>query len=483
MKYPADKVHIFPLCCLLLACGADEAVQPARGAETLTVPAHITGSRYRSEDTTFGEDAALGAGQEHVDGTEKRWYRGSAWFDLADMPAETAVDRAYLHWDAYVDSPDPTHMPVDIHIGAAGHTWEQWETLSPEQQYRELAVTGLEHVFWKGDSPWTGDDIIAPVLFQNLAACRNRAGRSLAFAFYREGDDGWLDVSYSQDDTWRVVFDNVSLSLRYAVAPVPVSPVSGDVTGPGTLTFHWQDTAADTANIAYHFQLARTPDFCSPMAAKADLFSNRCHVRAIEPGTYHWRVRAERLNQREANHTPWEQTQFAVPDVDVQEADVLFRRGWNVFSLPFTPLDEDADVFFALIGEQDRVWAWGQNGFRAVDSLEAGRGYIVFLRTLAAAQTREGRLLTVYGTSVADSTVDLMPGWHFRGPLTPFVLPADAAVARPAWTLDPGTGRVVALAPSASLELGKAYWLFADEPCSLDLETGQVGTPAETIGR
>lgn len=132
-----------------------------------------------------------------------------------------------------------------------------------------------------------------------------------------------------------------------------------------------------------------------------------------------------------------------------------FHRGWNCFSVPAEPIALTiADLFHDE--NSGPVWTFTDGRYTPADRLEAGKGYMVYLRTPATVVIRghENRAPAPRITN---------PGWNFIGAFAASAMPAvDGTVA---WYFADGQ-----FYPHADeLVPGQAYWVNLESGETLDL--------------
>ena len=92
---------------------------------------------------------------------------------------------------------------------------------------------------------------------------------------------------------------------------------------------------------------------------------------------------------------------------------MVLRNGWNLISLPITPLDVRGELLF---GNKKNGSAWELSGRQYVirRELKAGRAYWVYR---PGPPEEPPVVVNVPGKPVENNTIPLLPGWNMIGPV------------------------------------------------------------------
>lgn len=154
-------------------------------------------------------------------------------------------------------------------------------------------------------------------------------------------------------------------------------------------------------------------------------------------------------------------------DLESLSMELFFKQGWNFMSLPVLPDDTALDVLFDELPYYS-VYSWDPWGesykkIEKTDSLEKGRGYMVFVTN--------DTLLNISGSPIFNYTVDLTKGWNMVGSViydTSIATPDDTpdnSVLNWAYTLD-ALGDFI---ETQEIQPARGYWVKAKENCTLSL--------------
>jgi hypothetical protein len=125
-------------------------------------------------------------------------------------------------------------------------------------------------------------------------------------------------------------------------------------------------------------------------------------------------------------------------EVGIVTFTLALELGWNLISLPITPLEPAS-----LLGAPLR---W-QDGFATVSVLDAGVGYFVHRQTAGS--------FLLHGAVPAQAPA-LSSGWNLIGPVAP--PPFELQPSALAWCLLDGRYRQV-----RAMQPGRGYWIYMDE--------------------
>jgi len=147
------------------------------------------------------------------------------------------------------------------------------------------------------------------------------------------------------------------------------------------------------------------------------------------------------------------------------------KPGWNLVSLPLTPLDHSVNEIFSranlLAGGRGGdtvhlgpVWRWNDGKYQITTELTPLEGVWLF--------ATEDSTLVVEGTAVEATDRQLFKGWNLAGPPVAMPPPADARLQDRWW--GHCRERQELFAPDPELEPDHGYWLYAREPFLLELK-------------
>jgi hypothetical protein len=144
---------------------------------------------------------------------------------------------------------------------------------------------------------------------------------------------------------------------------------------------------------------------------------------------------------------------------------IAIHRGWNLLSLPREPATQRASFLFPPIVE-GMFFAYNQSSYIRRDSLEIGPGYWGF-------SGLDSALVEVPGTESSRLSIVVPQGmkWALVGSVTN-PLPVSNLISDPPGSILPGSVFVysgVSYSSSATLEPGRAYWIFVTQPCVVTL--------------
>ncbi|MBT7059158.1 MAG: DUF1566 domain-containing protein [Lentisphaerae bacterium] len=149
----------------------------------------------------------------------------------------------------------------------------------------------------------------------------------------------------------------------------------------------------------------------------------------------------------------------------VVEFELSLASGWNLISLPIAPVDPAVET--VLADEDGRavhsgeVWAWDPTAgvYRAATQLEPLVGCWVYVVNAVT--------ITVSGLRLANTQVDLVPGWNLVGVAGEMLLRDVPGLFGPGWQWDPATLVYGAVRVNGLLVPGHAYWFHALQPTVL----------------
>ena len=144
---------------------------------------------------------------------------------------------------------------------------------------------------------------------------------------------------------------------------------------------------------------------------------------------------------------------IAIFDVngDQETLTLELKKGWNLISLPHFANNPEIN---ALLGglKAGNVWQWKDNLVTESEVVKPRTGYWLYCE--------RNTTIDIPGVLDTFAAKDLHPGWNLVGVVSNQFLSASATSA---WTWD-GNQFVIA----TSLERWKAYWIYMDEPDTLD---------------
>jgi len=163
-------------------------------------------------------------------------------------------------------------------------------------------------------------------------------------------------------------------------------------------------------------------------------------------------------------------TCFAIHYAEILTFKLPLVDGWNMVSVPIAPLDTSvADVF------KDKntgpVWRWVDGAYAAATNVVPGEGYWVYY---LASIPGEATIVEIKGRPAESSGRDLSTGWNLIGPIglppyndipVPLLATPAEAVAPPIW----GWNGAQYDAALEWLQMGRGYWGYALEPCTVEL--------------
>jgi hypothetical protein len=160
--------------------------------------------------------------------------------------------------------------------------------------------------------------------------------------------------------------------------------------------------------------------------------------------------------------------------VPATEFALTLTVGWNLISLPVTPLAPAPETCFgsAVAGA---VWEWqtGRNGgaYGQSTALAPGRGYWVE-GTVAGPVVIRGRAPPPQSLGLGSSA------WHLLGPLSsrPLTVARDGPTAGSLWRWDGMSQAYRSVDIAATLEVGSGYWFYAASDVTLTLDVDGRGT-------
>lgn len=151
---------------------------------------------------------------------------------------------------------------------------------------------------------------------------------------------------------------------------------------------------------------------------------------------------------------------LASPPVGGADFQLALNAGWNFVSLPLTPAD--ASVAGVFQGRNaGGVWGWMSGSFRTVEQIEPGLCYWVYC-TPAGAGT-----VTIGGTALDSSVVQLTTGWNAVGPRPDYMRPSHPKILGPAWGWSAEQQQYQAVTGGA-LAPGQGYWLYASSDLAIN---------------
>ena len=151
-----------------------------------------------------------------------------------------------------------------------------------------------------------------------------------------------------------------------------------------------------------------------------------------------------------AETTSWYEVRYAAAAFDLP-----LDAGWNLISLPLQLLEQPTEAELRNAGVA-AIFQWNGASYERPDLLLPKRAYWIYVLD-------DRSVLTVTGVPVADTSVELIPGWNLIGPVAsaPFA-PVDMPILlgrRPqAWQFVDGRYET-----ARKLQPGRGYWIHAAE--------------------
>ena len=140
--------------------------------------------------------------------------------------------------------------------------------------------------------------------------------------------------------------------------------------------------------------------------------------------------------------------------------DLTFHYGWNLVSLPITPLHPEVDAVLddgsGMPIHEGAVRLWNGSAYDVATTLEACIGYWIYVR--------QPRVLLVRGTRHEQDTIELSKGWNLVGPTRPRSIPASSRAYGSTWIWHSATLRYRA---SDCLWPGHGHWIWTGEAESI----------------
>jgi predicted deacylase len=131
------------------------------------------------------------------------------------------------------------------------------------------------------------------------------------------------------------------------------------------------------------------------------------------------------------------------------------EAGWNLVSLPMVLNTASLEQLQEAIANP--AWRWNGTSYEEANTLTPTQGYWLY--------ALEASSLSLEGTHPVQTQVELSQRWNLIGPLAELPLPENDAICLPIWSWQDGAYQgATALLPTL------AYWLYALEPISLDLQ-------------
>jgi carboxypeptidase D len=131
------------------------------------------------------------------------------------------------------------------------------------------------------------------------------------------------------------------------------------------------------------------------------------------------------------------------------------EAGWNLVSLPMVLTSASLELLQSAI--VNPAWGWNGASYEEANSFTPMQGYWLY--------ALEATSLSLAGTHPVQTQVELSQGWNLIGPLAAQSLPENDAICLPIWSWQDGAYQgATALLPTL------AYWLYALEPISLELQ-------------
>jgi hypothetical protein len=157
------------------------------------------------------------------------------------------------------------------------------------------------------------------------------------------------------------------------------------------------------------------------------------------------------------------------------ETALALERGWNLASVPIEPFRTAVETVFQ-VSQPDRDTGALAGGFWSPDQGAGSSGGHALLRDLHARTGvwvyADSRVqVTAHGVHVVAGRLDLAPGWNLVTVGKPTTLPVDRpGLLYPIWAWNAGRQAYDRLAAGTELQPGAAYWVYALDTVSIDLE-------------
>ncbi|MBI1927480.1 T9SS type A sorting domain-containing protein [Candidatus Poribacteria bacterium] len=169
--------------------------------------------------------------------------------------------------------------------------------------------------------------------------------------------------------------------------------------------------------------------------------------------------------------------QVTVPPVNIQ-----LGPGWNMFSIPGTPVNTDPN---SLVGPGSQIilplYRWNPSGFSYEQVTELRLGESYWILTL----NPSGETIQVPVIPASTYTASLPQGWNMIGSVSgdaDFSDPQDnpdGSILPPIYFWDP-IG--FAYVPASTVEPGKGYWTLSLQPCTLTVTVSNSPAPPSLTG-
>ena len=160
--------------------------------------------------------------------------------------------------------------------------------------------------------------------------------------------------------------------------------------------------------------------------------------------------------------------------ISVNAADELlipmsFHSGWNFFSVPVKPIEDDPDAFFGD-ARNGPIWRFTNGRFIPVDSLAPGVGYWAFLETDIDIVFRARGNETNSGFETEHAA-----GWNMLGVISPISITPE--VNKPIWRYSNQNLEIA----SDRLITGEGLWVWANDLTEMDLGSTTNDTDGDRV--
>ncbi|HEV8538635.1 MAG TPA: glycosyl hydrolase family 18 protein [Bacteroidota bacterium] len=233
----------------------------------------------------------------------------------------------------------------------------------------------------------------------------------------------------------------------------PANNASGVETNPA-LTWNLSAGAA-----SYRLQVSTNSSFSSFLVDTSNVSSASTNVVGLlSSTTYFWRVNAT----NEAGTSDWSTT---------WTFKVRSPARWQLLSVPYTVADLRKETLFPeALSEAFTSQLDGQRGYRVCDTLENGIGYWIKMPSGSSPQ--------ITGTAIVAETISVAQGWNMIGSISTIMSSSALVSDPPGMVLSDLYGFGSSYQKAETIEPGKGYWVMADRPGSLVLNSS-AGVPKQ----
>lgn len=266
---------------------------------------------------------------------------------------------------------------------------------------------------------------------------------------YADGDIYLSNVTKNNDGSFSV---DVEISDPLVLPSKPI--LFSTSLKQDTVIFKWDETSH---TVKYFIQLSKDQNFSIIEKTDSVTIDTTKIIDGLTNNTnYFWRVRGK----NNAGYGPWSDV-GSFKSIKVDNKNIIMSQGWSLVSLPLQTLDMNGTKIFP--NAVSELFSY-ENGYKSNTILSKGKGYWV--------KHAQSVTQTISGSPFGDLTIPLNTGWNLIGPYE-MGLSVNALTTTPQNILSSFFfGYENGYRIPTSLEVGKGYWVKANQAGVINIPTG-----------